>query len=283
MRKTSSTSNSSNDYPSVRSGSYDHGITPRWIKRPSVMQFIYEVAFVGIGYLIYSFGRDIVYDNRVLPALDNAREIMDLERALGIFRELQIQSWLLETAPDIVYLLNWFYILGYLPVVVAVAVFLYTRDREAYRKYRTVAFATFGIALVIYELYPLAPPRMLSSQGFVDTIQLLGPVDYHTTSDALLYNPFAAMPSLHFGLAFVISLHFLRGTSVTWRLLALGYLGLMLFAIVVTGNHYILDALASVGVVGAALIACSLLRHLPSGHLLRSFRLPAIRSSRSLD
>ena len=124
---------------------------------------------------------------------------------------------------------------------------------------------TFGIALIIYELYPLAPPRMLSTLGFVDTMRLLGPGEYHAASDALLYNPYAAMPSLHFGLAFLMSLILLRNRGVVWKVVALSYLGVMLAAVVITGNHYIVDGLAAVGVVALSYIIYTLIMSIRRG------------------
>ena len=229
----------------------------------TAMQAIGEVALVASAYVAYAFARDFVYENRVLPAFDNACEIVGLERTLGIFKEPVLQDWLLSTSPEIVYLFNWFYILGYLPVVLTVGVFLYLTNRQTYRRYRTISLTTLAIGLIIYELYPLAPPRMMIALGFVDTFQVLGPSEYHTTSDAMLYNPYAAFPSIHFGLAFVASLAFLRSKRVIWKTLALVYLVLMLMAIVVTGNHYFVDALAAIAVVGLAIFVSNLLRYLP--------------------
>lgn len=219
------------------------------------LQVITEAAFVLGAYSIYTLGRGFVYDDHLTPAFDNAWEIIGLERVIGIFREAALQDWLIDNVSASVHFFNWFYILGYWPVILGVAVYLYRNNRGAYYKYRTVALITLGVALLIYELYPLAPPRMVSALGFVDTLQSFGLEEYHSASDALLYNPFAAMPSLHFALAFVVSLHFLRrdGGAVP-KLLFSAYLGLMLVSIVVTGNHYIVDAVGSMGVVGAAFL-----------------------------
>ena len=219
------------------------------------MQVITEAAFVLGAYSIYTQGRGFVYDDQLSPAFDNAWEIIGLERVTGIFKEPVLQDWFIDNTTASVHFFNWFYILGYWPVILGVAVFLYMNHRDAYYKYRTVALITLGVALVIYELYPLAPPRMVSALGFVDTLRSFGLEEYHSASDALLYNPYAAMPSLHFALAFIASLHFLRrdGGAVP-KFLFSAYLGLMLVSIVVTGNHYIVDAVGSVGVVGAAFL-----------------------------
>lgn len=223
------------------------------------LQVITEAAFVLAAYSMYTLGRGFVYDDHLSPAFDNAWEIIGLERVTGIFREPVLQNWFIDNTSAAVHFFNWFYILGYWPVILGVAVFLYRNNREAYYKYRTVALITLGVALFIYELYPLAPPRMVTALGFVDTLSSFGLEEYHSASDALLYNPFAAMPSLHFALAVIASLHFLRrdGGAVPKTLVA-AYLGLMLASIVVTGNHYILDAVGSVGVVGAAFLTRSI-------------------------
>ena len=110
----------------------------------TAMQAIGEVALVASAYVAYAFARDFVYEDRVLPAFDNAWEIVGLERTLGIFKEPVLQDWLLSTSPEIVYLFNWFYILGYLPVVLTVAVFLYLTNRQTYRKYRTISLTTLA-------------------------------------------------------------------------------------------------------------------------------------------
>jgi membrane-associated phospholipid phosphatase len=62
-------------------------------------------------------------------------------------------------------------------------------------------------------------------------------------------NQYAAMPSLHFAWSAWCTLVFLPSLRRPWaRILAISYPFLTLFAIVVTGNHYIIDA------VGGAVI-----------------------------
>ena len=69
-----------------------------------------------------------------------------------------------------------------------------------------MALITFSITIVLYEIYPLAPPRMLSTLGFVDTIHHFGPDSYHTATDTFRYNPSVAMPSLHIALPTIVCL-----------------------------------------------------------------------------
>jgi hypothetical protein len=218
------------------------------------MRAIKEVALVGAAYSLYAFGRDMVYNNDLFSAFDNARGIIHLERTLGLFWEMPLQQWFLQNAEDAIPFFNWFYILGYWPVIIPTAIFLYVRDRKAYLRLRNVAFLTFGIALVLFEAFPLAPPRMFANLGFIDTLQVFGPKSYLSTSDATLYNPYAAMPSMHFGLAFLISTAWFGSRLLAWKLTAGTYVGLMLLAIVITGNHYVVDATAAAGAVGLSFL-----------------------------
>ncbi|MDP6064879.1 MAG: phosphatase PAP2 family protein [SAR202 cluster bacterium] len=228
------------------------------IKSSSSLKVAMELLLLSVVYASYTLGRGQVYENQLLPAHDNALDIIELERAMGLLTEGLLQDWFLNNLSSAVHFFNWFYILGYWPVVLPIAVYLYMKNREAYYVYRTVALITLGVALVSYELYPLAPPRLVSSLGIVDTMWNYGLDEYHLTAETLLYNPYAAMPSLHFALAFVVSLYFLRGGGgPILKLVMVCYLVLMLMSIVVTGNHYIVDALGSLGAVGVAFLVRS--------------------------
>jgi hypothetical protein len=228
-----------------------------WQVLLAAMRAIREVALVGAAYSLYAFGRDMIYNNGLFSAFDNARQIVHLEQTLGIFREMPLQQWFLRNAEGAIPFFNWFYIVGYWPVIIPTAVFLYLHNREAYLRLRNIAFLTFGIALVLFETFPLAPPRMFANLGFVDTLQLFGPKSYLTTSDATLYNPYAAMPSMHFGLVFLISTAWFGSRLLVWKLAAAAYVGLMLAAIVITGNHYFVDAMAAVVAVGLSFLICA--------------------------
>jgi hypothetical protein len=95
-------------------------------------------------------------------------------------------------------------------------------------------------------LMPLAPPRMFPHLGFVDTAKTFGPASYGAGSPYKGFaNQFAAMPSLHFGWALVIAWAVLIATRSRWRYLVLLHPVLTLAAIVLTANHYWLDAFAA--------------------------------------
>lgn len=248
------------------------------VDRRRVVAFLGEVALVLGGYFAYSFSKTMIHDDPAIPAFQNAWYIRNLEQNLGFFFESHLQQWFLENARAGVYLFNWVYTLGYWPVILPAAIILWWKNRATYIKSRDVAFISLGIVLVVYAIYPVAPPRMLP--GFVDTLESLGPQALQHASDALLANPFAAMPSVHFGLVLIVSLLLLQTHSLTVKLVGLSYLGLMMLTILVTGNHYFLDVLAAIAVVGTAFLARNGLYFRQRWFLFRLLQNPPMRQGK---
>ena len=106
---------------------------------------------------------------------------------------------MLEHAQSLVIFFNWFYTVGFFPVILPFAVIIFISYRRHYRHYRNVLVVSILITWTLYAIYPLAPPRRIAGEGFIDTIAALGP-DLYTFKDSLdLYNAFSAMPSMHLG------------------------------------------------------------------------------------
>jgi hypothetical protein len=120
--------------------------------------------------------------------------------------------------------------------------------RDAFALVRTTLVTTTAISLAIYVVYPAAPPR-LSGLGFSDTVTQQAHVNLSSDALGSLYNPFAAVPSLHFGYALLVGIVVCTLASRRWvRLVGAAYPAFMLFTIVATGNHFFFDAAAG-GVV----------------------------------
>ena len=115
------------------------------------------------------------------------------------------------------------------------------RKPDAYPTARRILILMTAIGLAIHAAYPLAPPRMLPDLGFIDTGRLFGPSPYGDTSKGLA-NQFAAMPSLHFGWALLVAWGANRYSRSRWRRLLILHPVLTLAAIIITANHYWLDA-----------------------------------------
>ncbi len=207
-----------------------------------VLPHLREIAIVVGAYFAYMYSRALVFSDFQVTALANARRIIDFEKSAGFFWEPVWQSWAIESAKSLVIFFNWAYIVTFFPVVLAVSVVLYFTNRDRYRYYRNIVLLSFLIALVGFMLFPLAPPRMIA-EHFVDTINIFGPSGYASRELTNYYNAYAAMPSLHFGWTVMFGIIFLRTNNRLLKVFGVVYPTMTLFAITITGNHFIMDAI----------------------------------------
>ena len=192
----------------------------------------------------------------VRAAIDNARDVIDLERALGVFTEARLQDLVLHDT-TLVRFLNVYYLFAHVAVTAAAFVWLYARHPQtvpAVPQRDGGDHASPGCSCT--SALPLAPPRMFPDLGFVDTAQVLrsGVVRRGQPVQGFA-NQFAAMPSLHFGWAVVIAWAVIvaAGIRSRWRYLVLAPPGVTLAAIVLTANHYWLDAVVAMFLFAVAL------------------------------
>ncbi len=200
-----------------------------------------ELVIVTAGFFTYRWCRLFTRDeNR--QAMSNARRVIDFERALGIFGEQTVQQWALGSRV-VVDVLNRYYVSVHFPITIVFLVWVYFRHFAAYSFIRTWFALVTLAALAIHVGFPLAPPRM--SGGFVDTLQEFGPRVYAADPRRSVANQFAAMPSLHFGWALMLASGVIAIKRAGRSTIVLLHPLLTLFAIVATGNHYWLDAIAA--------------------------------------
>jgi hypothetical protein len=193
-------------------------------------------------------------------AFANARRIMELEDVLHLDREESIQRSFLAI-PDLVQALNAFYFLGHFLLTGVFFVWLYRRSRDGFRAFRDGFLAATLFSLLIHWQFPTAPPRLLIGDGVVDTLQALAGIDIGSPQTSAITNPVAAVPSLHAGYAFGVGVGLVRyGLRRSTRALGVAYPLLVVLTIVVTGNHFILDAIAGVLVMGAGFLGVHVLR-----------------------
>lgn len=180
-------------------------------------------------------------------ALENARSVIDTERALGLFREASLQDTLsaLQQASSA------YYLVGFAPLLVGVLVWLALRDPDRYRQLRTVLLLSIALATIVHVLLPVAPPRLVPGLGIADTVGL----DHSGSAFAgIRFNPYAAMPSMHVGWSLLLGLFaFHAARSTLARIFFAAHPAAMALAVTVTGNHYFLDSLAGIAVALAAL------------------------------
>ena len=206
-----------------------------------------EVA-IGLGiYGVYLTVRHLVVNaDGQRRAAENAQRIVALERRLGIHVEPEVQAILLPRR-RVVAVLNVAYVTLNVGLTVGWLMRLFRRRDPAYHRLRrAAALATLG-AQPVFLLFPTAPPRTLDH--FVDTIADVTGVDLDKGVVARLYDPIAAMPSIHITYAVVTAAGIVQTSrSPLAKVLAPAYPPAVAFVIFATANHYVLDALA-----GAAL------------------------------
>ena len=202
-------------------------------------------------YLLYVLTRGLLFSDTDQTALENAQRVVDAERSLGIFWESGWQTWALDNAVLLVRFLNWAYIITYWPIVLTLVIVVFVFDRPLYYYYRTVVMINLAFALVVFMVFPVASPFDIQAY-FVDTIQVYGPAFYGSPEMAAYYNTNAAMPSLHFSWTVILGVLFVRWLKGWLKLLGLAYPVMTLFAITITGNHFILDAVAGGILAGMA-------------------------------
>ena len=246
----------------AREGFHPRALLPQFSRRD-----LLEAAIIAIAFLLYFWVRGAVVD-RPEAAYWHARDVIDLQRSLGFFWEDDLNDWV--TGREFwAQSMNVIYFYLHFPLIIAFGIWLYYYRRGQYTFVRDSFLASGAIALVVYWLYPVAPPRELpelASQfdpnapgyilGFFDTMEAYLGYAYDTQSTRTFVNPYAAMPSLHFGwdlLLGIAVINAFRRTPLIWlaALIGVALPVLQIFSITMTANHYLIDAVAG-GIVAIA-------------------------------
>lgn len=202
---------------------------------------LHEIVVVVSAFLVYYLIRGAVV-GRAGEAMVRGFNLIDLEQRLHIYWELEMQSWILDHY-WLIKTVNWIYFWGHMPLVVIVAVWLYVSRRDTYRLTRNAFLASGAIAVVIYWALPTAPPRLIPFGGFIDTMAAFDRVGYNAQETKAFVNPFAAVPSLHFGWSLLLGvMTAYTGKHWLWWVFGAVWPVAMFFSVVLTGNHFILDA-----------------------------------------
>jgi len=219
-----------------------------------------EIGLVALSFLLYFLVRGgVVGDPGV--AIAHARDIIALEKHLGVYWEPDLQETILGKRA-LVQLFNGIYFWLDFPVIAAVGFWLYFFHRHNYTVARDAILASGAIALVIYYSYPVAPPRLVPDTSFVDSVNKFTHFSYQAQSMQAFVNPYAAVPSLHFGWSVLIAAAmYWTVRNVAVRLFAVVLPFAQLASIVFTANHFIFDAFIGIVVcLGGVGIAIALQR-----------------------
>ncbi|MHB8531303.1 MAG: phosphatase PAP2 family protein [Solirubrobacteraceae bacterium] len=210
-----------------------------------------QVSLFGVVYLAYRIVRGVVEGNANM-AFSHARDLIALERGLHVFVEPSVQAWA-SGSHIVMVIASWLYVNAQTSVTIGALLYLYLVHNKRFYFVRNMFLIAMAIALVGYVVFPTAPPRFMPEWGFSDTVADIAKVniDQHGGAINALTNLYAAVPSMHVAFALMIgwTLARLVRTPVA-RVLWIVYPFLMTFVIIVTANHFIVDAL--LGAITAA-------------------------------
>jgi len=219
-----------------------------------VFDVIRQVLLFAAAYWAYRYVRGAV-DGKAAESFQNARELISLERGLNLFIEPTVQAWangqewLIDSA-------SWMYINSHFSITLGSLVYIYLFHNSSFYFVRNMFMVAMSLALVGYVLYPTAPPRFLPEWGFTDSVSDFTGIPQDDVKVNALFNPFAAVPSMH--VAFALMLGWPLARLVRWRALKvlwLMYPFVVTFVVVVTGNHFWMDAFLGALVAGVSALA----------------------------
>jgi diacylglycerol O-acyltransferase len=199
---------------------------------------------------------------RLHAALAHAQGILSLEHTLHLDPELALNRWL-AGHHTLGLALSDYYDNAHFVVTLGLLGWLWYRRADIYRPLRNALVAINVLGFLVFWLYPVAPPRMLTGMGFDDVVastQAFG--SWHTGALASAANQLAAMPSLHMAWAAWCSVVLWRLSDGpqrdvsrrTLRALAILYPCLTCLAVLATGNHFLVDVVAGLATAVVAIL-----------------------------
>ncbi|MFF8956887.1 phosphatase PAP2 family protein [Streptomyces sp. NPDC014894] len=220
------------------------------LRSPRRPRIWFEILLIAVSYWTYSLIRNAVPEQKA-QALRNADWIWDVEKSMGLAFEQSVNH-AVNSVTWLVVSMNYYYATLHFIVTIGVLVWLYRWHPGRYAAGRLVLFATTGVALVGYYLYPLAPPRLMNGQNFIDTVLVHETWGSMASGDLKnMSNQYAAMPSMHIGWSLWCGLIIFAVASTPWaKVLGLLYPAATLVVIVATANHFWLDAVGGIICLG---------------------------------
>jgi PAP2 superfamily len=213
-------------------------MTPSFKRGSGFMELVLFLTFLGL----YKLSRYVAKGDE-MTAFANARWIVDLEKKMGIYYEVPIQQWFLDKI-ELMKFVNQVYIELHIPATIIFFVWLFHKQKKEYTFVRNGFLIANIITIFFFIGFPCAPPRMLNDLGFVDTLLEISHINLYKGNISKIFNPYAAVPSMHFGNALLIAVvGFWLQKNKFMKWIMVFYPALVLLIIVITGNHFFMDAI----------------------------------------
>ena len=214
-----------------------------------MVAFCREFSLVAFLYTLWRLAMVLPLDQPV-GAISRARNINSLQENLFLPSELSLQRFVMQYE-WLARATNFYYAVVHVPATVAFLVWLFTRHRDKYPQWRN-ALAMLTAACLVIRYVRVAPPRFLPDLGYVDLATRYGLSVYGPVGTGVS-DQFAAMPSIHVGWAALVSFGIVAASTSKWRLIFVTHIVITMLAVSATGNHWWLDGIAAIAIVGAAL------------------------------
>jgi PAP2 superfamily protein len=214
------------------------------------LDLLVQLAVLALAYWAWRHARGAVHGG-IGVSFSHARDLVSAERSLHLLIEPSVQHWAVaaDWPADVA---RWGYANLHFKGSCLMLAILYFGYRGSYGFVRNAVLAAMAISVIVYALFPTAPPRFLPELGLDPSSAVTGNTPYLSHPGDPLFNAFAAVPSMHVGFSVILawSLALLVRKAVA-RTLLFAYPLLMTYVVVASGNHFVLDAVF--GLVTAAL------------------------------
>jgi membrane-associated phospholipid phosphatase len=206
-----------------------------------ILDVVRQVALFAAAYWCYRLVRGAA-DGKAADAFQNGRDLISLERGMHSFIEPSVQTWV-SGKEWLIDFASWMYVNSHFSITLGALVFIYLFHNQSFYFIRNMFMIAMFLALVGYFVYPTAPPRFYPEWGFTDSVSDFTGIPQDSVAVNALFNPFAAVPSMHVAFALMLGWPLARLVKhrvfkVAWFL----YPFLVTFVVVATGNHFWMDA-----------------------------------------
>ncbi|NUR63187.1 MAG: phosphatase PAP2 family protein [Catenulispora sp.] len=244
-------------------------LLPQKYRRTNRPKLWLEIALIAIGYELYTLTR-LAAPTHEAASHQRGWDILNLEHYLGLNFEHTVNHWVYSVR-WLAFSMNVYYGTLHFIVPIVVLIWVYLKFPDRYRSVRTVMCTMTLLALFGFYFYSLCPPRLLPGADFIDTFKLLNPWGQSAaTSDGVAglgtsTNEFAAMPSLHIGWSTWCAIVIARLATRNWvKILGIAYPFATFAVIIGTANHYALDAVGGLVVLGLGFLFQRILQGRPA-------------------
>ncbi|WP_316527365.1 phosphatase PAP2 family protein [Kitasatospora brasiliensis] len=181
-------------------------------------------------------------------ALDRASWIHHTEQVVGLPDEASWQK-AVTPYPVLVRLANYYYAVMHFAVMLGVLLWVFLRHRERYAWVRNTVVITTAVCLLV-QFIPVAPPRMLPQNGFVDVAAQYGQSVYGgAVGGVVVADQLSAMPSVHVAWCVLAAVAVIRVSRSSLRWVMVLHPVLTVAVVVVTANHFWLDGIVAVAIL----------------------------------